>query len=57
MSTSGSVCEDLLEHLVLDQGSVGEHAAPLHHLLQARGAVDLFVEADEERRNCHDTTA
>ena len=37
-----------LEDLVLDDGPVGEHDPPLHHLLEALGALHLFVEPGEE---------
>ena len=40
--------QDALEHLVLDQGPVGEHEAALHHLLQRVGVGDLLVEPEEE---------
>src|SRR5664280_1375461 len=37
-----------LEHLVLEDGPVGEHDAPLHHLLQAVRSLDPLVETPEE---------
>ena len=40
--------QDALEHLVLDQGAVGEHQAALHDLLQGLGVGDLLVEPEEE---------
>src|SRR5664280_3507164 len=36
-----------LEDLVLDDGPVGEHDAPLHHLLEAVGPLDLLVQEGE----------
>ena len=40
--------EDPLEHLVLEDGVVGEDEAPLHHLFERLGIVHLLVEAEEE---------
>ena len=40
--------QDALEHLVLDEGVVGEHEPALHHLLQRVGVGDLLVEPEEE---------
>ena len=40
--------QDALEHLVLDEGPVGEHEPALHHLLQGVGVGDLLVEPEEE---------
>ena len=37
-----------LEDLVLDDRAVGEHDAPLHHLLEVRRPLDALVELGEE---------
>jgi hypothetical protein len=49
--------QNALEHLVLEDGVVGEDQATLHHLLERVGLVHLLVEAQEEAGELPPTTA